>query len=326
MDHCLEYKTLRSDKDAALEEEKVEQKNKKAKMLALTQDKKPFNSLYKLRVLAAVECMHTFDVSRWFTLKEIQASVLKRLSGKTQFAGSEEECLSNVKSMRRLLCKGAETDTASRLWVGKEDTVDKRHKCPVLNLRFQLTPAALEQYGRGLHRLPEDLMMGSAQLTPAPHQEGRPADAAKVKGESSGKRKQVDQPRTSAAAGLSSNPLSLADPIGRPRQTTFGEDAANEKGSSGAAIAWAIKKQRSIGLSSDEAEGVAGSEAACQSVAIRGLLEDLRIIQHGPTTLDNTAAIDVSDSASVYACESDSDSLSDSASVYAYESDSDSQA
>ena len=66
--------------------------------------------------------------------------------------------------------------------------------------------------------------------------------------------------------------------------------------SSGAAIAWATKKQRSIALSSCEAEVVAGSEAACQAVAIRGLLEELHIKQHEPTTLsmDNTAAIDVS--------------------------------
>ena len=60
--------------------------------------------------------------------------------------------------------------------------------------------------------------------------------------------------------------------------------------SGGAAIAWATKKQRSIALSSYEAEVVAGSEAACQAVAIRGLLEELHIKQHEPTTLsmDNT--------------------------------------
>ena len=66
--------------------------------------------------------------------------------------------------------------------------------------------------------------------------------------------------------------------------------------SSGVAIAWATKKQRSIALSSYEAEVVAGPEAACQAVAIRGLLEKLNIKQHEPTTLsiDNTAAIDAS--------------------------------
>jgi len=66
--------------------------------------------------------------------------------------------------------------------------------------------------------------------------------------------------------------------------------------SCGAAIAWATKKQRAIALSSYEAEVVAGSEAACQAVAIRGLLEELQINLHEPTTLymDNTAAIDVS--------------------------------
>ena len=69
--------------------------------------------------------------------------------------------------------------------------------------------------------------------------------------------------------------------------------------SSGAAIARATKiKEAALHCPQllYEAEVVAGSEAACQAVAIRGLLEELHIKQHEPTPLsmDNTAAIDVS--------------------------------
>lgn len=63
--------------------------------------------------------------------------------------------------------------------------------------------------------------------------------------------------------------------------------------SSGAAIARATKiKEAALHCPQllYEAEVVAGSEAACQAVAIRGLLEELHIKQHEPTTLsmDNT--------------------------------------
>ena len=60
-------------------------------------------------------------------------------------------------------------------------------------------------------------------------------------------------------------------------------------------MAWSTRKQKTVALSSFEAEIVSSSEAACQAVAIRGLLEELRVNITEPTTLfiDNTSAIDV---------------------------------
>ena len=60
-------------------------------------------------------------------------------------------------------------------------------------------------------------------------------------------------------------------------------------------MAWSTRKQKTVALSSFEAEIVSSSEAACQAVAIRGLLGELRVNMTEPTTLfiDNTSAIDV---------------------------------
>ena len=62
-----------------------------------------------------------------------------------------------------------------------------------------------------------------------------------------------------------------------------------------AAIAWIVQKQRSIALSTYEAEIMAGSLAACDIVFLRGILSELRSTQSGPTVLrmDNTGAIDL---------------------------------
>ena len=62
-----------------------------------------------------------------------------------------------------------------------------------------------------------------------------------------------------------------------------------------AAIAWVVKKQSSIALSSFEAEIMAGSLAACEGVFLRGILGDVGFPQDMPTVLrmDNTGAIDV---------------------------------
>ena len=64
----------------------------------------------------------------------------------------------------------------------------------------------------------------------------------------------------------------------------------------GAAIEWSTKKQTTIALSTYEAEVVAGSMAACAAVAIRGILEEIRLEQLEPTTLylDSSSAIDLS--------------------------------
>jgi len=63
-----------------------------------------------------------------------------------------------------------------------------------------------------------------------------------------------------------------------------------------AAIAWCVKKQASIALSSFEAEIMAGSLAACEAVFLRGIHETLGFPQDTPTVLrmDNSGAIDVS--------------------------------
>ena len=62
-----------------------------------------------------------------------------------------------------------------------------------------------------------------------------------------------------------------------------------------AAIAWIVKKQKSIALSSFEAEIMAGSLAACEGVFLRGIFGDLGFPQDAPTLLriDNSGAIDV---------------------------------
>ena len=62
-----------------------------------------------------------------------------------------------------------------------------------------------------------------------------------------------------------------------------------------AAIAWCMRKQASIALSSFEAEIMAGSLASCEAVFLRGILTFLGFPQMGTTLLrmDNSAAIDV---------------------------------
>ena len=63
----------------------------------------------------------------------------------------------------------------------------------------------------------------------------------------------------------------------------------------GAAVAWGVKKQQSVALSTCEAEIMAGSLAACEAVFLRGLLTELGHAPPGPTVLrmDNSGAIDL---------------------------------
>eukprot|EP00965_Chrysotila_dentata_P260082 6213776-Pleurochrysis_carterae.AAC.2 len=62
-----------------------------------------------------------------------------------------------------------------------------------------------------------------------------------------------------------------------------------------AAISWASKKQRSVALSSCEAEIIAASEATKEAVYLRTLLANLGVPTPGPTPLsmDNKSAIDL---------------------------------
>ena len=62
-----------------------------------------------------------------------------------------------------------------------------------------------------------------------------------------------------------------------------------------AAIAWIVKKQAAIALSTYEAEVVAGSFAGCEAVFLRGVLAELGFPQLKPTILkmDNSSAIDL---------------------------------
>jgi hypothetical protein len=61
------------------------------------------------------------------------------------------------------------------------------------------------------------------------------------------------------------------------------------------AIAWCVRRQQSIALSTTEAELMACSLAACEAVYLRGLLTELGHKQSAPTVLrcDNSGAIDL---------------------------------
>ena len=63
----------------------------------------------------------------------------------------------------------------------------------------------------------------------------------------------------------------------------------------GAAVAWMVKKQQSIALSTYDAEIVSGSLAGCDGVFIRGLSSELGHPQNKPTVLnmDSSSAIDL---------------------------------
>ena len=67
-------------------------------------------------------------------------------------------------------------------------------------------------------------------------------------------------------------------------------------GKNNGAISWGMKKQRSITLSTAEAEISAGSLACCEAVWLRNLAEETGFPPAGPTVLhlDNSAAIDLS--------------------------------
>jgi hypothetical protein len=62
-----------------------------------------------------------------------------------------------------------------------------------------------------------------------------------------------------------------------------------------AAISWGVKKQESIALTTQQAEIVAGSLAACECVYLRGLLTETGFAPEEPTILymDNSSAIDL---------------------------------
>ena len=62
-----------------------------------------------------------------------------------------------------------------------------------------------------------------------------------------------------------------------------------------AAVSWGVKKQESIALTTQQAEIVAGSLAACECVYLRGLLAETGFPPEEPTVLymDNSSAIDL---------------------------------
>jgi hypothetical protein len=64
---------------------------------------------------------------------------------------------------------------------------------------------------------------------------------------------------------------------------------------SGGAVAWSAKKQTALALSSYEAEIVAGSQAACEGVFLRGINGEVGNKQMEPTVLemDSSSAIDL---------------------------------
>ncbi|KAJ3531725.1 hypothetical protein NM688_g7534 [Phlebia brevispora] len=77
------------------------------------------------------------------------------------------------------------------------------------------------------------------------------------------------------------------DPVDRRSITGYAFTLA------GAAVCWAFKKQRTVAISSTEAEYVAGSAATRQAVWLRLLLSELGQLKQEPTTLliDNQSAI-----------------------------------
>ena len=62
------------------------------------------------------------------------------------------------------------------------------------------------------------------------------------------------------------------------------------------AISWSSKKQPVVSLSTTEAEYIAAASCACQAIWLRRLLENLKYVSRGPTTIhcDNSSAIQLS--------------------------------
>ncbi|KAL0410959.1 UNVERIFIED_CONTAM: Retrovirus-related Pol polyprotein from transposon TNT 1-94 [Sesamum latifolium] len=58
-------------------------------------------------------------------------------------------------------------------------------------------------------------------------------------------------------------------------------------------ISWSSRKQKSVALSSAEAEYIAAMNAACEAVCLRRILKDMKFEQRGPTTIfcENMSAI-----------------------------------
>lgn len=58
-------------------------------------------------------------------------------------------------------------------------------------------------------------------------------------------------------------------------------------------ISWSSKKQKSVALSSAEAEYIAATDCACEAVWLRRILNDLQLKQNEPTRIycDNRSAI-----------------------------------
>ncbi|KAF7130877.1 hypothetical protein RHSIM_Rhsim10G0166500 [Rhododendron simsii] len=61
-------------------------------------------------------------------------------------------------------------------------------------------------------------------------------------------------------------------------------------------ISWSSKKQRTIALSSAEAEYIAATDAACEAIWLRRILSDMEHKEEGPTVIycDNMSAIAMS--------------------------------
>ncbi|XP_075157670.1 uncharacterized protein LOC142230938 [Haematobia irritans] len=81
---------------------------------------------------------------------------------------------------------------------------------------------------------------------------------------------------------------------------SWAEDAKDRKSNSGyifqingGAISWSFRKQTSVSLSSTEAEFIALSEACKEAIWLRKLLNDMKIIQNGPTNIfeDNQSCL-----------------------------------
>lgn len=58
-------------------------------------------------------------------------------------------------------------------------------------------------------------------------------------------------------------------------------------------ISWSSRKQKTVALSSAEAEYVSASDAACEAIWLRRILNDVEQVEKGPTTIlcDNMSAI-----------------------------------